>query len=522
MLVIGAASLSLPSRLLAALVYFVGASLAVFTLHRSWFGKASWIVALMVDLAVHGYVIERTGGASGPFLLLFALPIVVWGFQRAIQGGVSAAALSVLIGVGLGWISPGQGDGFAQSWVFRTFAFLLLGVFSGFLGRRLARERAEFQRARNELEQVQLDALSIVSCLSSGLLCLDDQLRIRLWNQSAEAILGRHGALENGESLDTLARLPYLQPFVQVVDPLLREQTHSNFQCSLTGGNNSGGDIRPLEGTVSPIIDSRGLYRGHVILFADISDRIAREAEEKSRERLAWIGQMSAGLAHEIRNSLKPITGSVELLLSEDVSPEQATLMDIILRESENLEVFLTEFLDFARDKTLQVRPQNLERVVKEEFQALAALSGGRVRIVEPSGSDSLSTIMADRSALAQILRNLGVNALEADETNRIELGWNVERQEAVLFVRDFGPGVPEDILNRVCDPFFTTKARGTGLGLAITRELVERQGGRLLLESRPDEGTTAWVRLPLGPPEVHSASDADPAEPVYRLKGTG
>ena len=492
-LVAGAASVPLQERIPTAAIYLALGLLSALLLRggEGGAGRVRWILALLMDLGAHGFVVQRMGGSGGPFLLLFALPILVWGVQRGLFSGLLAAGLSVAVGSGIGLANGSTGTGWAETWGFRTAAFLMLGAFAGLLGRRLADERAALQRARRELEQVQLDALSIVSCLSSGLLCLDSQGKVRLINRSAEELLGPATAV--GTDLETLGAHASLSRFAGRLRELVQSGTEARFELTL----GSKDRIIPIEGTVSPILDPRGRYRGLVVLFGDVSDRIRHLEEEKKRERLAWIGQLSAGLAHEIRNSLKPITGCVELLREEPVSDGQARLMEIILRESENLEAFLTEFLGFARDKTLTVTPELLERVVEEESDALAALVDDRIRVVAPESGDEDACALADRSALSQILRNLGMNALEASEEGEIEFGWWTEGQEVVLFVRDHGPGISEEVRDRVCDPFFTTKAQGTGLGLAIARDLAERQRGRLTLEPAEGGGTVAVIRLP-------------------------
>jgi signal transduction histidine kinase len=300
--------------------------------------------------------------------------------------------------------------------------------------------------------------------------------------------------LAAGTELNELGQLPGLDPLEQALRVALSEGREETLDLALP----IPGRRLSLEVKTSPILGSSGQIRGIIVLLSDVSDRIARELEQKRKERLALIGQLSAGLAHEIRNSLKPITGCVELLRNDLPEPSESvgSLMEIILREAENLESFLTEFLSFARDKTLQVEPLSLERVVEEERVSLEALSGRPVRVLPPPGGEA-GWVLSDRGALAQILRNLGVNAIEAsDPSTQIEIGWKLSSEEAVLFLRDRGPGIPEEIRERIYDPFFTTKTRGTGLGLAIARDLADRLGGSLTLEPAAGGGTLATLRL--------------------------
>jgi len=179
--------------------------------------------------------------------------------------------------------------------------------------------------------------------------------------------------------------------------------------------------------------------------------------------------------------------------------------MEIILREAESLENFLTEFLIFARDKNLEMQLLPLERVLGEELESLNALPNGLFRLIRPEPLGRPLYVRADRGALRQVVRNLGINALEAAE-GPIEMGWRKEDTEAVIFLRDHGPGIPAEIRTRIFDPFFTTKARGTGLGLAIARDLVNRLGGRLTLAPAEGGGTLACIRLPLVDQEAREA----------------
>jgi signal transduction histidine kinase len=455
-----------------------------------------WQVSLGFDLIAHTFVVFRMDATGGPFLLLFAVPVLVWGVLRGLPGGVLAATGTIVayafhFGPWNGAITPARA---IQILSLDAVAFLLLGAFSALLGRRIQQEEEVHRQTRLELEQTQLDAASIVTCLSSGLLCLDAEGALRLTNTRASQVLGI-APLSAGTELSELGRLSGLEPLERALRIALAEGREASIDLAL---------LRPgrrldLEVKTSPILGTSGQIRGLVVLLSDVSDRIARELEQKRKERLALIGQLSAGLAHEIRNSLKPITGCVELLRNELAKPSESvgSLMEIILREAENLESFLTEFLSFARDKTLQVESLALERVVEEERVSLAALSGRPVRVVPPAEGETEGFVLSDRGALAQILRNLGMNAIEAsDPSTEIEIGWTLSTEEAVLFLRDRGPGIPEEIRERVYDPFFTTKTRGTGLGLAIARDLADRLGGGLALEPAAGGGTLATLRL--------------------------
>lgn len=506
-LVAGAASVSHTERAVTAGL-FLGLGLFSVLLHTGGrvasYPRLRAALSLVLDLFAHGLVVVRLGGLEGPnpFFLLLALPVLAWGLVGGFLGGISAA-----VGTGLMLVSRfallqrtnPEAIETVESWetvTLRVVSFLLLGVFAALLGHRLREDRAVHERTQRELEQVQLDAESIVASLASGLLCLDDEGCIRRLNWNAKILLGIDRWIDFGTPVRQLHGSETWQMVADHLEDCLVRGADGVREFTFV----RNGRTWPLEAATLPIWGPSGEVRGLTVLLADVSERQAQQAEEKRKHRLALIGQLSAGLAHEIRNSLKPITGSVELLRAETSVQlgSMASLMDIILREAENLESFLTEFLSFARDKTLTVEPLSLERVVGEECESLRALDTHPVRFLQPDHETGDTWIAADRSALGQIIRNLGMNAIDASlgSPADVEVGWLDDGEEVEIFVRDHGTGIDPVVLERVFDPFFTTKSSGTGLGLAIARDLVERMGGRIRLQLQTEGGVRASVRF--------------------------
>jgi len=499
-LVVGTVSTPLAGRLFTAVLYSALGLVSIFLhVHGGARSRPAWVPALITDLVAHGFVVFQMGAAGGSFVLLLAIPVLVWGLLRGLIGGWASAFGAIVLSSWFWWTGLVGSESAvllaAAGPLLQSVAFAVLGTCSGFLGRRLLLDAADFQRTRLELEQVRLDAMSVVSCLTSGLLCFDAEGHIRQSNASAELWLDLPEE-PHSATWEALGSDPRLTSILEAVRELLDGQRAGSRETVLS----VDGSLIPVEVSSSPILDERGRYRGMVVLLTDLTERMVRERERSQKDRLALVGQLSAGLAHEIRNSLKPITGSVELLRSEESSFSGADwrLMEIILREAENLESFLTEFLAFARDKTLQVAAIPLERVVEEEAEALATVTSRTIQVVRPEASPEGSVLcIADRSALGQVIRNLGLNGLEASEDDSpLELGWRWDGEEAEVFVQDRGEGISPEIAECAFDPFFTTKAHGTGLGLAIARDLIERQGGRLTLEAAENGGTMARIRL--------------------------
>lgn len=483
-------------------------------------GRAQWlwIAASLLDVAASAFVALRLGPTGSPVLLLLALPVLIWGLVRGIAGGSWAAGGAIAAHLALCGLIPRVG--LDASWrtapasvAAQVVSLALLGLLAGLLGRRLGRAEAMQHATARELEQARLDAESIVAHLSHGLLCLDDQGRISRLNAEARELLGSVGDLRPGVRLADLLKV---EPLFDLAVHLASRLTSAGEEaCEVLLGSFPGRAAVPVEVTTTPILDHEGRPRGLVVLLADLTERRAREDERRRHDRLALIGQLSAGLAHEIRNSLKPISGSVELLRRElpESGGARDTLMEIILRESEALEAFLEEFLHLARDKTMSMEELLVEGVVGEELESLASLPGGVFHLARSEPGEPLLRVRADRACLRQILRNLGLNAIEAGGVP-VEVGWRRVGGEAEVYLRDHGSGLAEEIRARAFEPFFTTKPRGTGLGLAIARDLAERLGGRLALDPAEGGGTRAILRLPLIPP---LAERAEPRIPIDR-----
>ena len=467
-----------------------------------WSVRWAGALAIVFDLSAHALVVLTMSAAGRPFLLLLALPVLIWGVIRGLSGGMAAALGAMSVALLVGWngrMMPGLET------IAAVLAFLFLGLCSGALGRRIQQAEHAHRVTSRELLETKLDAESIVACLSNGLLCLDPRGRIRRLNASAERLLLAGGDLSIGMELSALEE----RPGIAALGAHLRSCLGLGFDTTREFETEEWGGGFPLEAATAPLRGPDHAPRGLIVMLADLTERRARESERKRSEKLALIGQLSAGLAHEIRNSLKPITGSIELLRDEGWGKKaegsrEVRLTDIVLSEADRLEGFLSEFLAFARDKTLTVEPAALERVVVEEGASLTALLRGRLEREPLALGDA--TIRVDRGALGQVLRNLALNAAEASESAPIKLSATVEGQDACILLTDSGPGIPAKVLERVFEPFFTTKTRGTGLGLAIARDLVERMGGHLSLVPGPESGTTAIVRLPLAEPEARAA----------------
>jgi two-component system sensor histidine kinase PilS (NtrC family) len=256
-----------------------------------------------------------------------------------------------------------------------------------------------------------------------------------------------------------------------------------------------------------------------VVIFQDVTEVVEMERELRRSERLAAIGKLSASIAHEVRNPLAAISGSIQLLKRKGDTlggrAEARRLMDIVLRETDRLNLLITDFLEYARPAPPQLEPVVLAEALSELLQMFAAGVPDDVQVrvdVDPE-----LAVAADPAQLRQIFWNLALNACQAmprggavsiaaqpvaeaapqepRSTGRNE----VEEKNAwvEVTVRDEGVGIPPEMLDQVFDPFFTTKEEGSGLGLATVHRIVEAHGGSIRLESTVDSGTVMRIWFP-------------------------
>jgi two-component system sensor histidine kinase PilS (NtrC family) len=280
----------------------------------------------------------------------------------------------------------------------------------------------------------------------------------------------------------------------------------------------ASGEKRHLGLASSILRDGEGLASGWVVIFQDVTEVVAMEHELRRSERLAGVGQLAADIAHEIRNPLAAISGSVEMLeagLGEDNRDLEARrLMGIVLREIDRLNHLITDFLQFARPAPTKRTPVDLGAVVEDLVGMFEVTRPEEVKIEVVLGEEL--TALVDPTQIRQILWNLVLNAVQAmpeggcirisvaEVAEEPQEGASEGRNDAKggadfveVTVADTGVGIAPEVLERIFDPFFTTKPEGSGLGLATVHRIVEANGGNLRVQSHVGEGTVLRVRFP-------------------------
>jgi two-component system sensor histidine kinase PilS (NtrC family) len=457
------------------------------------------------DLLLTAGLVWITGGAQSAYGVFFALSIVGASTVHFKRGAVivTAASLALMTAVCLlAWASslpvpvvpqvvpsdqtPAE---LGRSLGLNLAATAGVGVLSFILGDQLQRAAHSLATERRAVADLVTLHQDIVRSLSSGLVTVDPQWRVLTINQAATDILGIDAASAVGSDMERL--LPGLRGKVGERDPRLPLR---RADLELVRGERT----LVVGISVSPLRDVHDAVVGRVINFQDLTELRRMEQQMRRAERMATLGQLSAGIAHEIRNPLASISGSIELLRQgHAASEEDDALMAIVNREIDRLNGLISDLLDWANPRPPQIVELDLAVLVEETVRVFRQDKSSGVE-VELSAPPAL-VMAGDAAKLRQVVWNLLRNAAEAAAAGgghvAVAVGGSAETAEVAI--SDDGAGIPREHLSRVFDPFFTTKKRGTGLGLATCHSIVTDHGGTLDVTSNAGGGTRVVMRLP-------------------------
>ena len=378
------------------------------------------------------------------------------------------------------------------------FGFFAVAFVAGALAERAVRNEAELEHATKGIANLQAFNEFVLDNLVSGLATADAQNRIVTCNRSAMIITGSGDVLPVGRSATEVLQLP--EPFAETIG-----QDLSSVRSRRTDYSFRRPDGRTIDVGLSvaslPMPDGS---RGYLYTFQDVTDMKRFEHNARLQQRLAAVGEMAAGIAHEIRNPLASMSGSMQMLRHELLlSGDQAQLMDIVLRESERLNQTIKSFLAYARPQRLLVQALDLRTVVRETATLLRnSTDVGDRHTIEVQQADRDVIIDADEGQIRQIVWNLATNGLKAMPnggtlTISAREEASGEGRMGVLRVEDEGVGIATEELDSIFQPFRGSFGKSTGLGLAIVHRLVTDYGGRIDVRPRAGRGTTFKVSFP-------------------------
>lgn len=347
---------------------------------------------------------------------------------------------------------------------------------------KLARLIDDLQRESAFTEQV-------INNLTAGLVVTDSRRVVQVINQRAAEILRLDPAEIAGR--DLLAVLPSAGPLFEY----RHEAIGRECEIELADGSRI-----PLGFSNSFFVDTIRKRNAVIITFRDLSE--VRELQRKVRhaERLATIGSVAAGVAHEIRNPLFGISATAQILVRElQPGPLRQLSMDM-LDEVRRLNGLVTNLVAYGRPQAQRLSEIEAGRPARNAIEAARARAEQAGTRLELSEDAEAGTILADGDQVEQVMLNLVLNAIEADPGGRVEVSVSRDRGHVVYRVRDHGPGIPADALDKVFDLFFTTKAQGSGMGLAISGKIVQDHGGTITAANARGGGASFEVRLPASP----------------------
>ena len=384
--------------------------------------------------------------------------------------------------------------------VTHIFSFYFIAFVSSFVVEQEKKTRTLLAEKQSAFDQLDLLHRSIIESVETGILTVNLKGQIKSFNRAAAEITGfSFREVENRIISEVFPNFP----------PLPKEKYHDGYRQTArirfeTTFYTGDGRSLNLGGSLSPLRDPHGLKIGNIIVFQDLTEiNEMRESLDKSR-RLAFIGEMAAGLAHEIRNPLASMSGSIQML-SQDLSHSEThrKLMQIILRGKDQLESFLKDFLLMARPAPGVREEIDLRDMIMDVLDSLHFVPDWHEPVqIDLHLEDDPLSVHANRTECRQVLWNVILNAVQAMPeggalTVEAHCRRNGERDGVEIRIRDTGCGIEKNRLPKIFEPFYTMRDTGTGLGLAVVSRILEGYNGKIDIQSEEGKGTSCTIWLP-------------------------
>ena len=385
----------------------------------------------------------------------------------------------------------------------RIISFYVLTFLVSFIVEQEKKAITLLEEKESEFNQLDLLFRSIIESVYTGVMTIDLQNVIKTFNNAAEEITGFSRARVQGRRMDEV--FPEFLPFL--TEKIINEQIKSRIEIVIKG---SKGNKVSLGLSVSPLKGKQENRIGNILIFQDITQIKQMEKDMEKNRNMALIGEMAAGWAHEVRNPLAAITGSIELLKQGlELEGMNKRLMEIVLRSKDQLEIFARDFLLLARPVPASRELVDINKVIEEVLEHVKLNKDWTDKIKITKNLSNTARAFANKEQIRQVINNLMLNAVQSMEEGGVlsietKLAESDDRKEfAETKISDTGCGIKEDDLYKIFEPFFTDKEKGTGLGLTIVNHIVNGYNGKITIESEKGKGTICRVWLPAGKEKI-------------------
>ncbi|OGQ17529.1 MAG: hypothetical protein A3B70_02815 [Deltaproteobacteria bacterium RIFCSPHIGHO2_02_FULL_40_11] len=439
--------------------------------------------------------ITGTQDAIFTFLYLFIIGFASIVYQRT--GALYTAILASLCFSTLLILDPIESsEKHLMTLFFNNVAFFLVALLSGYLAQQFRDYRTRLTHEQESVKELEDLNKIIVSNIASGIVTTDVNNHIIYWNQAAEKITGL--------KFKDIYKKPLFNIFPDLKKHWIKKADSKKHVSGLRQKFvyvTTKKEELLLGFASSSLQDANQEKVGTILIFEDLTKMIEMEQNMHRSEKLAAVGKLAAGIAHEIRNPLASMSGSIEMLSHElEVSPENKKLMNIILKETDRLNKLVNEFLDYVRPEDQKMKECNVYEILEDTLTAMSMQKNKNPKIkinFEPDQKDL--KILGNKEKLKQVFWNLLINATQAiEDGGTVTVRTHTTTQDLKIDISDTGCGILEDDIPKIFDPFFTTKSKGTGLGLSVVHKIIEAHHGRITVFSTPEKGTTFSINLPI------------------------
>ena len=460
-------------------------------------------IQFFVDIVLVTWLVWITGHARSPYAALYIVIISVASLYVGPRGAmitsiISAAAFNaaVLYAITTRGATSEVLANTIQLVGLSDISFLVVGLLAAKLAQGQTKSDVQLAAATRSLADLRALHERIVESIRSGVITTDLQGRIYTFNAAAEEITGYKAA----EVREHDASMFFGDMSRQINDSMnaaVTGKVSPRFQADCLTPN---GLALRLGFTIAPLSSESGETTGMVITFQDLTDIRALEETSRRQDRLAAVGRMAASIAHEIRNPLAAMRGSIQMLRAEmDGDTEEAQLMEIILRESDRLNKIVADYLNYARPRPAELKNVDLRGLISDTFKLLRnsdeLLDGHKLEDHLP---DRPAIVSGDPEQLKQVCWNIARNALKAmPEGGKFRASLEeVDGHRLRLSFTDDGCGMTPEQVERLFEPFTSTTG-GTGLGLSIVYQIIRDHSGTINVRSRIGKGSTITIELP-------------------------